>query len=722
MYKNLIKKHLENNLSEATAPAIQLANKIAKDNKKINTKELKDIAKDLSGYEKSSMTAKDEKEIAHNKINYNSDEEKTYHDEMEIMNGQEMITYSREPNETFSERALEGIEGSSRMGNNPEWANVVAKGQGGDPEFGKNLVKKIKSSIKKRKDAEKNWFALGDDIEFDPTIYKKFEGKPHAFESTEKKKTINEEIGRDYTHFLVSKSDNKIIDGFDYADMGPDEIRSYLKLDIVDKGLDPKKYKLVSGSYLERNGINPFDESNWKNQGEELPEVHKKFKGKPHAFESTKRKKTINENYDDLIDFTIPEWAMSSLINGDDSGLEDEDISKIDNFVKQVASEYGNANFMLGDIEGKDDLGFCRQNDIDNLGSNCYRLYIKPSTDTQDPMKGLDTDYERDSRSQQYGINPYNDISESKQKNKKQTQIKESMKRLKFKTEFNGFGNAIKLIPESYKVDQKTFEMTDGNETYKIRWEGSVNEGKAVILVASDKKLVSEDIQRMKNLFSYKSEDTLGTLKGNARIDENKTFGDIWKKTKTLLEMEDIEGTDGEHGDWDDAITSQAAEAKKHVEGSVSKEKGTHAKAATGNWDDVKKSAPEATKHVQGSASSEKGTKAPKPKHGDWDDAVTSQAAEAKKHLTKESMDDLGEGAVNFMDIAAPATAFASVVAPFIYTYLKGYKAKEAVAKAAKGGELTDDEIKAIKSELSAEMAGGIEKSIDRSPSDLGNL
>ena len=669
MYKNLIKKHLENNLSEATAPAIQLANKIAKDNKKINTKELKDIAKDLTGYEKSSMTKKDEKEIAHNKINYTGDDEKTYHDEMEIMNGQEMITYGREPNKIFSERALEAIEGSARMGNSNEWANVVAAGQGGDPKFGKKLVEKIKASIKKRKDAEKNWYALGDDIEFDPNVKKPFKGRPHAFESTEKKKTIN-------------------------------------------------------------------------------------------------------ENYDNLIDFTIPEWAMSSLINGDDSGLEDEDISKIDNFVKQVASEYGNANFMLDDVDGKDNLGFCRQNDIDNLGSNCYRLYIKPSTDTQDPMKGFDTDYEKDSRSQQYGINPYDDISENEQfnsnilfdkiisvandkfdecrdygieieiekdgtygiiqlcvevtnenwskfepptleypgyeggleeidfriiggvityddrgtmsltpdmvkmissdstidqkindllldkinkedrdgghqefdlyegkkepkQNKNKKQIKESMKRLKFKKEFNGFGNAIKLIPESYKVDKKTFEITDGNETYRIRWEGPVNEGKAVILMASDKKLVNEDIQRMKNLFSYKSEETLGLVKGKDRINENESFTDIWKKTKALLEMEDIEGTDGENGDWDDAVDSQAPEAKKHIQGSASTEKGTKApKPSTGNWDGIKKSAPEASKHIQGSVSSEKGTKAPKPSTGNWD-GIKKSAPEATKHVKK---------------------------------------------------------------------------------------
>ena len=98
------------------------------------------------------------------------------------------------------------------------------------------------------------------------------------------------------------------------------------------------------------------------------------------TFNSIKRidENEINES-NGLLDFDIPEWALSSLINGDDSGLEDDDIRKIEAFTSRVASEYGNAHFMMGDIEGGDNLGFKHSNDIDNLGSNVYRLYLRPS-------------------------------------------------------------------------------------------------------------------------------------------------------------------------------------------------------------------------------------------------------------------------------------------------------------------------------------------------------
>ena len=313
MDKNIIKKHLVNKfVNEAETPGISVTDAAKKASEKINKQAIKDVDKNLKSYEKNLNKGMEVTDV-NNKFNYNGDKEKEYHDQMEIMNGQEMIKYDSMPEKGFSERAVEAIEGSSRMGNNPEWANVVEKQKGFQgPEFGKNLVKNIKASAKKRGEETPAVELRGKDIQELPTEMKGDNGsKPVA----------------------------------------------------VSKGVVPSK--------------------------------------------------KVNESNDN-----------------------------------------------------------------------------------------------------------------------KTPQIKETMKRLKFKNPFNGVGNALKLIPEAYRVDNKIFEMTDGNESYKIRWEGSLNEGKAVVLTAADQKLVNEDIKRMKALFGYKSQDTLGLVKGNARIDENKVFGDIWNKTK----------------------------------------------------------------------------------------------------------------------------------------------------------------------------------------------
>jgi len=106
------------------------------------------------------------------------------------------------------------------------------------------------------------------------------------------------------------------------------------------------------------------------------------------------------------------------------------------------------------------------------------------------------------------------------------------MKRLTFKKPFNGMDSALKLIPESYKVDGKEFQITDGTETYNIRWD--INE--ATVLIAEDKNLINEDMNKIKHLMGFKSQETLGNLKGEERINENKSFTDVWNKTKDISE------------------------------------------------------------------------------------------------------------------------------------------------------------------------------------------
>ena len=81
---------------------------------------------------------------------------------------------------------------------------------------------------------------------------------------------------------------------------------------------------------------------------------------------------------DDVIEFTIPSWAVSTLINGDSSGLEDEDEEKLDKFTERTVRDYGNANFMLPNDEDLE-LGFKISNDIDGLGSDCVMLLLRPS-------------------------------------------------------------------------------------------------------------------------------------------------------------------------------------------------------------------------------------------------------------------------------------------------------------------------------------------------------
>jgi len=108
------------------------------------------------------------------------------------------------------------------------------------------------------------------------------------------------------------------------------------------------------------------------------------------------------------------------------------------------------------------------------------------------------------------------------------------MKRVTFKKiEFATVEEALSRIPDVLKEDMNVFEMSDGNKTIKVRWEGTLTEGMAVPVKGKDEKLISEDMKHMQHLMGYKSEDTLGVVKGVKRIDENETFKTLMGKIST---------------------------------------------------------------------------------------------------------------------------------------------------------------------------------------------
>ena len=313
MDKNIIKNQLR---MEAKVPGIAQTEKVQKETGKENKGYYKDVEKKMAGYEKDT-TKGGKDEIEPVMTNYTDDWAKEYHEDMEIMNGQEMLHYQNSPDKKFVERATMSIEGDAMMGNSPEWANVVEKGQGGDPDYGKTLVARIKSSQKKRQDATPTLDQFGDDIEE-------------------------------------------------------------------------------------------------KNVG----------------VEGTKS-------------------AIKPIAAG-----------------KRIAVE-------------------------------------------------------------------------SKTENKGRIMETKKIKRLTFKNQIGGLNNAKAIIPESYKVDKKVFEVTDGNENYRFRWEGD-NTGEAVALKSSVKTEVNEDMEHMKHLMGFKSD--LGRLNPVERLNENDQFKKLFNKVITEQSEADTEG------------------------------------------------------------------------------------------------------------------------------------------------------------------------------------
>lgn len=534
MDKNIIKTQLiKRFIHEGATPGIDVTAKANKESGKINKDGVAAVAKDIKSYEKPIKEDPNTGNMAKNKYNYTDEAEKTYHDEMETLNGQEMIQYSREPGAEFKERSEEAIIGSSRMGNSIG-ANAEEVWNASSDEFGKNLVKRIKNSEKKRADAAIQTAGIGD----------------VQIPTGNKVKVATTAVGSgkpkgDTTNAMQSASDKT-------------------KIKVVKEGISEKNVQVLT-NWVQKMG---------------------------------------------------PEKAAEKLINSlSQTGM----ISDLPD-----SMEYGQGLNRVGVLLSKQNF--------DMAYKSAKALASKLEKNAMRDMMGEATE----------SIDKPN--QEQKDENNNKVKIKESMKRITFKKEFEGsnttqkIGHALTLIPEGYRANNKEFELTDGNVTCRIRWEGNITEGKAIVLSAANNTLISEDMSRMKALMGYKSQDTLGLVKGKSRVDENAAFGDIWKKSRRLLgESDDIEDADAIEGSADslDTVVKVASEAKKHVEGSVSNDNGTDAPTPKkGEWDKINVAhAADAKKHVEGSVADVKKTEAPTPKVGEWDKIKISKSADANKHV-----------------------------------------------------------------------------------------
>jgi hypothetical protein len=68
-------------------------------------------------------------------------------------------------------------------------------------------------------------------------------------------------------------------------------------------------------------------------------------------------------------------------------------------------------------------------------------------------------------------------------------------------------------VPNRVKIDETVFAITDGDNTYRLIWEGESKNGEPIITHHKDKELVNEDKQKMFHLMGFKSSDSISTKK-----------------------------------------------------------------------------------------------------------------------------------------------------------------------------------------------------------------
>lgn len=110
-----------------------------------------------------------------------------------------------------------------------------------------------------------------------------------------------------------------------------------------------------------------------------------------------------------------------------------------------------------------------------------------------------------------------------------------SLKTVRFKrTEFLTEEHMITKIPDEMKIEGNIFKMTDKNDnTYIVEWN---DKSKAVILEHINNKMVNETLDRMKELYGFKTSSKYSKTTGQERINEsNDAFASTLEKMRKII-------------------------------------------------------------------------------------------------------------------------------------------------------------------------------------------
>jgi len=144
----------------------------------------------------------------------------------------------------------------------------------------------------------------------------------------------------------------------------------------------------------------------------------------------------------------------------------------------------------------------------------------------------------------EFGINPQQlgmvksiidkSNKESNKTEKEEPQPQQQENTFKVKGKLVSEEQVIKLankVPSRIKIDETTFAITDGENTYKMIWEGDSETGEPVITNFKNNQMVNEDIQKMKHLWGFKTKDNYETKK-NITENGDEAFRRIFKMVK----------------------------------------------------------------------------------------------------------------------------------------------------------------------------------------------
>jgi hypothetical protein len=131
-------------------------------------------------------------------------------------------------------------------------------------------------------------------------------------------------------------------------------------------------------------------------------------------------------------------------------------------------------------------------------------------------------------------------VKAQKSKQPETAEVKESYEGVNSKNIFkvkgtitseNQIMKLVEKLPSRVKIDETVFVITDGENTYKLIWEGEEHNGEATIKNFRNNQMVNEDIQKMKHLWDFNTKEKY-EFKNNITENGDEAFKRIFKIVK----------------------------------------------------------------------------------------------------------------------------------------------------------------------------------------------
>lgn len=263
----------------------------------------------------------------------------------------------------------------------------------------------------------------------------------------------------------------------------------------------------------------------------------------------------LNPNAGEPVGLKITKQALGKSKKENDEYYKSLD-KKFTDYLKMGGKDEPSPKVNMTDEERKMYYGTGMEGlKYDDEGTPKYEKFVKRNEELNKPSKdyyldkdGVDDSYDRIMKDgKAYKKHKYEKPDEYQKTPKvrvtKESVNKKTMKQLNFKKPFLTQERVMKLIPESFKVNGNKFKMSDGVETYTIKWEGNTKTGTPTPLQYKNGTLIKEDVSKMKHLYDYNSQDTL--MKTNDALTENQIFAELLGKSR-LLKEQNVTTTPGE--------------------------------------------------------------------------------------------------------------------------------------------------------------------------------